>query len=667
MGNQYHTWSVAASRFTQQKVPSYRERHTSNVIDPVVRTWTAQLLRSNPEMDVMPGGTDSKARRKSRLNKKLLQWHQIECQWAYTQQLVANWMWETGSGFINVAHDPSVGPLQEAVDLQGNILKWEGTDEPMIDELGNPLTYQPGGVDWEVVPPFQILIDPQYLGHIDGSPYITRRTVKTVDWVRQNFPEKGKYIQGNLDLSDDLWLERQFTAISQGSSSGSLDYGGSDSTTRWVIYYETWVRPTAEYPRGRLICSAENMILRMTDSPYLEARGARPDRDWHPFVHFCCIPIGGRFWPQDIVGNLTGIQRAINLIVSICLEHVKLLGKPKWMIPEGSMAKGRKITSEPGEQIRYNAAYGEPHVSIPTPLSGDIFKLLEVMFQHLDFVSAQHGPSRGQAPQGVKSGVGVNLLQEQDEMDLSPISSLWEDSLAKLGRKTLLRVSQFWDAPRLIQIAGPNNELDAFRFSGADVSSSSDVVVRAGSALPKSRIATMARIKDLVNIGYYQPALVPAHRREIAIQLELGSAEERMEGDRIDQRRAQMENEWMAMGLNPAVEWYQNHDIHLEEHVLWMKSDEFQRLVAQKPDLYALMNFHIVAHTQPAQQMAMQQMQGLPGQMMPGQMGGPMGSAPMDGNPSGNLSGLPGMPGLSQAQSNSEQNPQTGGSNDSGQ
>ena len=648
IGHQYYIWNDTQKRLKESAAPSYRERHTTNVIDPVVRTYIAQLLQNRVSWYVIPGKMESEAIFKSKLATKVLDYHYGECRLEEKAQMIAAWMFETGSGFCKVNWDPSIGPLEEAVDDNGDALFWPGTEERMVDERDNPLTWQPGGVDIEVVSPFQMLVDPDWTGDLDECPYIIQQSIRTIDWFKNHF-KRGVYVTGTVNQSEDLWLERQFTSIATGRGRGGL--GPTDSQTKWNVYRECWIRPSTKYPNGRVIYLGGDVVLNVTDCPYLKVRGARPDIDWHPFVHFKCIPIPGRFWPMDVVGNLHGIQKAINRIISDCLEVQKLTSKPKWMIPQGSMQKNYRITSEAGENLWFNSAYGPPFMSKPPPAPAYVFNLLELMMKNLDFVSAQHGPTRGQAPQGVRSGIGLALLQEQDERDINPIASLYEHSMEKVGRKTLLRVAQFWDQPRLVRIMGQNEEMDAFFFEGSDVSSSFDVIVKAGSALPKSRAATLAWVKDLVNMGIYLPAMNPSHRRLVMEMLEVGTAEERIEGERQHERFAQIENIQMKRGINPKVEWYHNHDIHLEQHLNFANSDEFRRLVTEKPEIEIAWNMHIAGHANPDNQSSMQEVgrMGMP----PGpqeQGGARQGSVPMEAsNPKMNLQPMPGMVGLPQA------------------
>lgn len=657
IGRQYAIWSESTGRYTKEPVPSWRERHVTNVINPVIKTYIAQLLKNNPEWDTVPSSPDIEAVSNAKFAKKVLDYHLMEWKWALRSQHLASWMLETGSAFGKVIFDPSRGPLSEAVDENGQPLAWPGSKEAsgaevlMVDDGGRPLTWQPGGIICEVISPFQIMVDPSFVGDLDDAPYILQVSVQPLEWFQDHF-ERGKYVVGDSGIDDSLMLERQFQYLAGGTSTF-----GDETEVDYAVYAECWVRPTKRYPRGRWLCLGGDVVLQDSDSPYLYVRGARPDRDWHPYVHFSCVPIGGRFWPLDIIGDCVGIQRAINNLTSWALEVMKLMGKPKWMVPDGALPKGYRISSEPGENVPFRPAYGAPYQAAGKDLPASFFKLLEMMFSNLDFVSSQHGPSRGQAPQGIKSGIGLALLQEQDELDLGPISRLWEMSLAELGRKCLLRVAQYWDTKRKVAIMGPNEEFDAFMFSGADVSSTMDVVVRAGSSLPKSRAATMAYVKDMVNMGVYQPALNPDHRRRVMEMLEIGSREERLDEGRQQRRRAQIENLLMLRGILPTVEYYHDHDAHAEEHLHFLNTDEYRRKSAENPQLEVLVNVHLAMHFGPQNQAAQMERQQIgapigPGQLMGGQQ---QGSVPQEGNPKANLGGMQGLVGLPQAAANANQ------------
>lgn len=648
LGHQYHIWSDQNLRLRSVQAPSYRERHITNVVDPVVRTYVAQLLQNPVQFQVVPAKTDPEAMMKASNANKLLEYHFHECSWDRLQQVVANWMFEVGCGWVKVIWDPAKGPLEEAVDRHGEPMKWAAgplAGIPMTDpKTGHPLTYPVGSVVYETPSPFQMFVDPLFVGPIDDAPYIIQRTMHPLDWFQEQYPEKGKYVTPENIHGHGQSVERQFMAIAYGDGRSFLAAG--DSNTDYAYHTELWLRPTKEHPKGRHICMGNEVVLKDTDCRYLYARGARPDRDWHPYVMFECSPIPGRFWPQDVVGNAHGIQKAINRLVSDALEVSKMTGKPKWAIPIGSMERSKRITTETGENLWYNSTYGPPHMLPPGHLSPDTINLINIMFEHLDFVSMQHGPSRGQAPSGVKSGIGLNLLQEQDMRDMNPIAKLWEASNAALGRKTLMRCAQEWSTRRKVRIMSNNNRMDAFEFTGADLSSSFDVFVKAGSSLPKSKAATMAWYKDLVNMGVFLPAMNPQHRRQLIEDLEVGTVEQRIEGERQHRRRAQWENILLKKGILPNVEWFQDADVHLEEHLSYMNSDDYLMTVNENPQVEVFFNMHIALHVQPMNQWASQEQGQLGMPPGPQQVGARQGSVPQgQGNPQMNLQGLPSMPG----------------------
>src|SRR5439155_248203 len=89
--------------------------------------------------------------------------------------------------------------------------------------------------------------------------------------------------------------------------------GSSQMIENGAVVKEYYERPTAKYPKGRLIVVANNVMLYIGDSPY----EGNEQGDWHPYSECRWEIVPGRFWGKGPLDNAVEIQKQINSIDSI--------------------------------------------------------------------------------------------------------------------------------------------------------------------------------------------------------------------------------------------------------------------------------------------------------------------------------------------------------------
>src|SRR5690606_5934420 len=143
-----------------------------------------------------------------------------------------------------------------------------------------------------------------------------------------------------------------------------------------------------------------------------------------------------------------------------------------------------------------------------------------------------------------------------------------------------------WDLPRTVKLAGDDEYFDTMMFKGSELRNNTDIIVEAGSALPISKAAKQAFIMDLMKMGFIDPAT----GLEV---MEMGGVAKIYEAVQVDVRQAQRENlrmskiddesYQMAKMVNPdtaiiPVNSYDNHQLHIETHNKYRKSQAFEAL-----------------------------------------------------------------------------------------
>lgn len=615
VGNQYATWSDTLRRMINEtQVPKHRVRIVVNVVLPVVQTMASMILKTRPQAVVVPASNENSDKNAARAAERILDYVNQDLDLTALRLQMCVVMLVKSSCFAKVLWNPNAGPQLEAVDDEtGEPLNWPedhpAAGQPMVNgdrksaNFGKPLTYQPGRVEVEMCYPEQILVDPQARTWREVT-WIVHTRRRDLGWVRGNFPTWGIHVTNERD-DEYGTIEAQMNNL---AASGSLQAGLAPGTpTEGARVNELWLKPGSYFagkfwPKGGRITQCQG-FCEIEPIDYLEAPGAELDRDWHPFVMARAME-GGRFWPISVVSNLAPIQREINRVTSNVIEHQRLMSRPKYLIPHSCAIGQNALTSEPGEKVRYNnMGGGKPEIMAMPDLPAFVAQLIEYLLQMVDFTSNQHGPSRGQTPTNVRSGIGISLLQEQDATDLGPLSQNWESFEQQLGRQILLRVSQYWNVERVVSVVGKDKQIESFAFKGADIGHNVDVRVQAGSGLPKSKAAMQALVTSLVQLGLYSP-LIPAQRRQLLQMMELGVGDDFGRSEEQDRRWAEAENDMLVQGIQSKVEWFEDHAAHIETHLQYMKGDEYRAAVAKDPLVAVAFQLHIAMHAQP-QHMAM--------------------------------------------------------------
>jgi hypothetical protein len=677
VGNQYATWSDTLRRMIQDSsVPKYRVRIVINVVMPVIQTMASMILKTRPQAVVVPASNENSDKNAARAAERILDYVNQDLDLPSLRLQICIVSLVKSACFAKVIWNPGAGPQLEAVDDDtGEPLTWPegspGAGTPMVNPgTGKPLKYQPGRVEVEMCYPEQVLVDPQARTWREVT-WIVHTRRRDLNWIKGYFPKWGQWVTNERD-DEYGTIEAQMNNL---SAAGSLQAGLAPGTpTEGARVNELWLKPGSyfankNWPKGARITQCQG-FCELEPIDQLEAPGAELDRDWHPFVMARSIE-GGRFWPISVVSNLAPIQREINRVTSNVIENQRLMARPKILIPHSCAIGANKLTSEPGEKVYYNnLGGGRPEIMAMPDLPAFVNQLIEYLLQMVDFVSNQHGPSRGQTPTNVRSGIGISLLQEQDATDLGPLTLNWESFEQQLGRQILLRVAQYWNVERIVSVVGKDKQIESFAFKGADIGHNIDVRVQAGSGLPKSKAAMQALVTSLVQLGLYSP-MIPAQRRTLLQMMELGVGDDFGRTEEQDRRWAEAENDMLVNGIQSKVEWFEDHAAHIETHLQFMKGDEYRAAVAKNPVVAIAFQLHIAMHAQP-QHMAMMGVNPAnpvgPAAMMlsggmagAGLMGGGNGGPPGPGKGVSNGNRSPGMDGPQGQGANRKQSMSDGG------
>lgn len=570
--------------------PPWRTRAIINKIRPIIRTELAKILSSKPTVFIMPSSSEDEDLMAAQAGEQVWEWLYSEKRVRKIIRDASFWTLVTGNGFVKQYWDPN------AIDSGAGMGQMEGE---AVDQQGDICILS--------LSPFHVLVPNFSEIDIENQPYVMHLSTISIDKVKLLYPEgvDGKEIKANARTENEI-IDTAFVNL----------LGTKDLVPDSMLCIEVWIKPGAHqlFPSGAVVTVVGDQIVQQFEGwPY--------EHGEFPFAKLDHIPTG-KFYTDSTIVDLIPLQREYNRTHSQIIEAKNRMAKPQWVAPSGSVDP-KKMTSEPGQVILYQAGFAEPKQVALSPLPAYVMDELTRITSDMDDISGQHEVSKGSVPPGVTAATAISYLQEQDDSKLSHTVESLEAGIEKIGSQCLSLAVQYWDAPRLIKIAGSDESFDTVLLKASDIGDNTDLRIEAGSSLSISKAAKQATIMDLMKMQFIDP------QKGLEL-MEIGGAAKLYEEIQVDRRQAQRENVKMQK-MDPAVlqqiaqmaeqaqmtdpqtgqpiepppivpvNTWDNHQIHIDVHNRFRKGQAFDML---DPSVKALYEQHVQMHLGVMTQMA---------------------------------------------------------------
>lgn len=663
-GDHYATWDPMRALYvdrdpTFDAVQDAQEKKPRMVINhalSVARTELSKLTKSRPITDVIANSDSPQDLAAVKVGRSALDYAEWKFKLPRLRKQALWWMIQTGIGALYVgwdAQDDKAGRITYVVDpATGDptfspLRKQEiqrMVDDGIIDEAPE-VDFPLGEVEFKVYSPFQLFPDETALDFEEIKDLITTE-VADVDVIKGLYGRPARDIQPEqVNLGTMEQRAQQRAGWGNWQQSTQQQDNACYIHTFWLV--PGTYRGNAYLEGGKYVRWCQNKII--DSSPGFPFQDGRM-----PFVFFQHIPQATSIWPDTVVNHIRGPNLEVDKIVSQLIEAKDYMANPMWRVATQQKVKGQ-IKAAAGSILRYVHV---PNVPPPEPIQGlqlpqQVESLLAGLREQIMEISGQSEVAHGNVPTGVRSGVAVAYLQEEDDTKIAPTIENMEFAIALEGSLTLERFSQFYVVDRIIQFYRPDGRFDAMKFKGANLKDNTQVVTQAGSAMPRSKAAKQQYTLELVSLG------ILTDPEQIEEQLDIGSGAPSVKDMNIAQ--ANRENNIMLHGLAmgmfhvardaspeeqaqtvsaaiPVKAW-QDHPTHIEHHTMQMMDEEFDRLQVSHPGIVRLFDEHVAMHQKMMadQQAAMAQAQAAAKGAPEGAGGIPAG----DGGPA-----PPGVPGM---------------------
>ncbi len=553
-GNQYVYFNSDSHRLVELGRRQGRMMVVDNRLTPRWKRQVNDLIKTNPKVSTVPGTNEEEDINAAKFGDRWIKWFWQQRQVKRTLRLLGGWIYSTGNGYL--------------VD------RWNGRlGNEVIDSQSGKIVYE-GDVELECYSPFEVLTSSRTETDHHRNAFMHLKKWRELDWLVGEYPKKGKEITAEERDANEYGF--MYTGL----------FGNDAPVVMGAYEHKVFIKPNVDYPKGKMLCAANGIILEEDDYPY----------DYYPIEHFKDIDIPGVYYGRATMYDAVPLQVMWNKMMTSLYEYNDFMAKGKWLVPKGAAMEIVPDNTH-GEQIRYNHQQGmKPEHLTLKGLPSTYDRLLGIIASSMDDIFSQHEVSRGTNKSDIRSGEMVSILREQDAHGSIGTHAIFEESLQRVMSRVLKRVSQGYKQNRMLKIYGREGEFEVLAFKGSDLRDNTDIHIVKQSSIADSRIARENVILRKYELGLYGDPTDPQVRREVMNMMEDVAVKDQFSMEIIDEKLAKWENGQILKGQNAQINLYDDHVIHLREHDRKRKSVDHQKLRIQKPDKFDLMENAFEAH-----------------------------------------------------------------------
>ena len=475
---QWGVMDTATNRIVVPRPPRGKIRLTINMLKPWLLDTEAKYNIDYPTFEVEPNTSYQEDKDAAVAGERTGDhyWHWLKIK--KKMRVTTRYNLHFGGSFWELDWDDTVGPK---VQVNTDVLDPDGQPATDIRVLGD--------VTLDVRLPHQVFTD-ELPGEFDVKPYVGIVSWMSLDDIVNNW-EKGHLVQASKVYGP------MHDAVEAMHVSGMRQTDARDRNPGAPVF-KMLFRPQRMCEYGMIV---------VTDGKVELDRYVWPEQfaklEGYPVVPFTWYthPLQSR-GPAPLEDQIP-LQRELNITASQVIENKNLMSSLKILNPIGSNV--RKINDLAGQIINHTPNLAPSYMQPPS-LPAYVFKHREDIIEYLEDIQMRHQPSRGRVPPGVKSGVGMNFLTEQDDRPLSIPEADAHDSLSIAFRKILQIVSVGVSSERMIRFVGPGRRRQTAAFKGADLRGNTNINVKVVSGQLKSRAGTQQMFLELVRAGAFKDA-----------------------------------------------------------------------------------------------------------------------------------------------------------------
>lgn len=551
-GLHYSVINIDKGVIVSPRPPDGRKRSKINKIKSWKKHQMARVVLVKPSYEVVPNGTSMEDVLNAQAATAYLQNLAEENKWNMKRFMIISYCIDFGNCF---------GYLRDYENKQKltPVLQVDEDGEPLIDPTTGrqKIKYEVvTDVDVNILRPQSVLCDPSE-GELDDKFEVIIENWRPLDYFVTQYGNKNIKAETNKDGT----YYSDLSTLSLVKKHGTTPIAGATE----LIYLQ---KPNAINPKGIVIIKCGKEILFKGEWPYSNLNS-------YPLVHFrWSPPESGEFWSESPIEDQIPIQKDYNEVSSIILENISNVGHVKWMNPIGSGVES--IDDLAGEIVDFNPGF-EPRQSAVSTLPHYQVNYLNVLGSALEDVQMFHSVSKGIGTPSVRSAIGLDKLEEEDQTPLGISDAMMQSGFEELAKKVLTIASEKVDTDIFVRYTGSGRKKRIDRFRGDMLNPMLGVKVRMVDEYLRQKGNTKNLILELAHNGLIVDNYGKPDAMRVMKLLQFALPD--MVYDKDDtQREIQLdENDLLMEGTEvPIVEEWHNHFIHLDVIEELLNSIEFR-------------------------------------------------------------------------------------------
>lgn len=581
VGNQYCDFNTYRGEIEQlEPVYDWLERETFNQIAPLIETRIANLKKINYLMKVKPRTNELDDYAKAEVSSNILQYTQNKTDFEMKKNTAISWNELCGNCFFLSWWDVDGG---EPYATETDVIVGEDGVEKKIERA-----YFQGDLDYGLITPYEIFPESIFKQTVEAQRSIILEQVKTVEDV---------YDLYGIKTEGSSVETFQLTPLTSGGGYGyensvmTVGHKTVENAVKVVTYFE---RPSKRLPGGKMIIVVDNEhLVYYGDLPYSKI----------PIIQMLCREVAGQFFGKSAIEDLIPRQRAYNACLNRLHEYITRIAIQSFYVEEGAIdiEEYEQNGAAPGAMLVYRRG-SSPPVPIPNGnLPSEIIQERYNLKSDMEYIA---GTSQlmvnGAVPSGVTSGTAIANLQEIDNTRLSLTGDYIRNAVKNLAILWLEIYKRYANTKRVVNFVGTNGIGNALVWSGEDITSF-DVEYVTENELLMSEDVQKQRFFDAYNMGLFtdNTGKIPERVKQRALEfMKVGSYTEIMNINLLQLQAAQRENTFFENGILPEISEFDDHEIHIEEHLRYILQMDFQVLKMRKKEYAAALEDHIRQHKQ---------------------------------------------------------------------
>lgn len=544
-GVHYHSQEARTSRRDREDTTSkYRQKVVVNHLYDLTEQKVSKTVKYKPDVVVLPVKDESEDRFSAKVAKNVFDHISDKEEFDDKVQDSVRLAVITGEAYIFIEWDADQGDPIEAMNKLG-----DDDEMPLMDEEGNPLkdklgkelkyskkegTVRIGDVVYKVVPPNYVLVGKSR--KYEDAQILFRKEIVEVALLKKRYKSKADKIKKN---KEDTFF--------------NISTFEDEKLVRHTYLYNCYVKHSDQVNKGRCIRFTKDVILYNKDLGYTHGD--------FPCERLVDIMIPDQLHGVSSFSQVSGLQAHHNNLVSMEVRNQYMLAHPKIAVPLGSVkleSLGNDITI-----VNYKGAV-PPQVLQFNPTSNQTTELANRMKEYMQVIFGIQGVSRGEPPPGVKAGIALQFLSEQEQERQSAFIAQYNTFVRRIAEKTISVAADYYteDDNRMVRVLGKNNEYMSESLDAKHLTKGFDIRVQNSSALPRSKPARTQQILDLTEA---YPGIFS--KEQILDMLELGNVTRLYDQSTSASRAAEKAFEDMVDGdmeeVPPPLEW--------QDHLNWWR------------------------------------------------------------------------------------------------